>query len=130
MVDESLVTANTRFAFKLFAQLAQQERGKNIFISPASVFLALAMTYNGAAGETQRGMADALELSGMSLDQVNRAGAELLGSLRSIDPQVRLAIANSLWGRQGVDFDREFLRRCAEFYGAEVQTLDFADPRA
>jgi serpin B len=88
------------------------------------------MTYNGASGETQRGMAEALELSGMSLDQVNRAGAELLGSLRSIDPQVRLAIANSLWGRQGVDFDREFLRRCAEFYGAEVQTLDFADPRA
>ena len=130
MPQNALAVANTRFAFKLFAQLAQRESGKNIFISPASVFLALAMTYNGAGGETQRGMAEALELAGMSLDQVNRAGAELLRSLRSIDPQVRLAVANSLWGRQGIVFDREFLRRCAEFYGAEVQTLDFADPRA
>jgi serine protease inhibitor len=130
MLEESLVAANTRFAFKLFAELAQHERGKNIFISPASVFLALAMTYNGATGETQQGMAEVLELAGMSLDQVNRASAELLASLQSIDPQMRLAIANSLWGRQGIKFDKEFLRRCAEFYGAEVQTLDFADSRA
>jgi serine protease inhibitor len=130
MAHNVLTAANTRFAFKLFAKLAQHERGKNIFISPTSVFLALAMVYNGAAGETQRGMAEALELAGMSLDQVNRAGAELLRSLRSIDPQVRLAVANSLWGRQGLAFDREFLRRCVEFYSAEVQTLDFADPRA
>ena len=129
-MEKSLVAANTRFAFKLFSQLTERGPGKNIFISPASVFLALAMTYNGAAGETQRGMAEALELAGMSLDEVNRAGAELLRSLRSIDPQVRLAVANSLWGRQDITFSREFLRRCADFYGAEVQTLDFADPRA
>jgi serpin B len=130
MMEKSLVEANTRFAFKLFAQLAQQERGKNIFISPTSVFLALAMVYNGAAGETQRGMTDALGLTGLSLDTVNRTGAELLRSLRSIDPQVRLVVANSLWGRQGITFDREFLRRCHEFYAAEIETLDFADPRA
>jgi serine protease inhibitor len=130
MSEHTLTAVNTRFAFKLFAELVKRDDGKNIFISPASVFLALAMTYNGAAGETQRGMAEALELVGMSLDEVNRAGAELLASLRSSDPQVRLAIANSLWGRQGIAFNQEFLRRCAEFYGAEVQTLDFADPRA
>src|SRR5262245_48255456 len=114
MLEQSLVAANTRFAFKLFAQLAQHERGKNMFISPTSVFLALALVYNGAAGETQRGMAEALELAGMSLDELNRAGAGLLHSLQSIDPQVRLAVANSLWGRQGNEFDREFLRRCVE----------------
>jgi serpin B len=130
MPDNWLTSATTRFAFKLFAQLTQHERGKNIFISPASVFLALAMVYNGAAGETQGGMAEALELAGVSLDEVNRAGAELLRSLQSTDPQVHLAVANSLWGRQGIAFDREFQRRCVEFYAAEVETLDFADPRA
>jgi serpin B len=88
------------------------------------------MVYNGAAGETQRAMAEALDLAGMSLDQLNRAGAELLRALESSDPQVRLAVANSLWGRQGLAFGQEFLRRCAEFYGAEVQTLDFGDSRA
>jgi serpin B len=75
-------------------------------------------------------MAKALELAGLSLDEVNRAGAELLRALAQADPQVRLAVANALWGRKGIAFDREFLRRCVEFYGAEVETLDFAEPRA
>ena len=55
-VDPRLVEANTGFAFDLFHQLhgATEE---NLFISPASVSLALAMTYNGAAGDTAAAMA-------------------------------------------------------------------------
>src|SRR5262249_12270963 len=129
-MEHSLVAATTRFAFKLFNQVAAHDHSRNIFISPASVFLALAMVYNGAAGETLQGMAEALELSGMSLDEFNRAGAELLRALAGADSQVRLAIGNSLWGRRGIAFDSEFLRRRVEVYGAEVETLDFTGPGA
>jgi serine protease inhibitor len=129
MLDNPLTAANTRFAFKLFAELVKREPDQNVFISPASVALALGMVYNGAAGETRRGMAEALGLAGLSLDEVNRAAAELLAP-KTIDPQVRLAVANSLWGRRGIVFDREFLRRCVEFYNAEVEALDFADSHA
>src|SRR5713101_3273446 len=69
-VDSRLVTANTRFGFKLFTKLVEQERGKNIFASPTSVAMALAMTYNGAAGDTKEGMAKTLELQGMSLSEL------------------------------------------------------------
>src|SRR5687767_759241 len=42
-VDTRLVSASTKFGFKLFAEVAKQQTGKNVFISSASVGLALAM---------------------------------------------------------------------------------------
>lgn len=65
-VDGRLVAANTRFAFKLFAQLVQTDPTPNLFVSPSGVAFILAMLYNGAAGETQQAMAQALELRSRS----------------------------------------------------------------
>jgi serine protease inhibitor len=130
MAEQALFAANTRFAFKLFAELAQQSRGRNIFISPTSIALALSMTYNGARGETRRAISHALELGEMQPDDLNRANAGLSQSLQQLDPQVHLAIANSLWARAGLAFKPDFTRRNQEFYQAQIEQLDFADPRA
>jgi serine protease inhibitor len=127
-MEKSLVAANTHFAFKLFAKLVEQEPHKNIFISPASISLALAMVYNGAAGETARAMANTLGLIGMRLDDVNQASARLLHELGRLDPQIRLAIANSLWMRQGITFQPDFLQRSQQFYAADPAILDFRAP--
>jgi serpin B len=88
------------------------------------------MTYNGAAGETKNAMARALKIEGMSLDELNRASAELLKALKSSDPKIELAIANSLWARGGVRFKEDFLARNRQFYGAEISTLDFSTPQS
>jgi serine protease inhibitor len=129
-IDSRLVAANTAFGFKLFAEVAKQDAGKNVFISPASVGLALAMTYNGAVGETKQGMERALEIQGMHHDELNRAYAQLRQALESADPKVELNIANSLWARKGVIFNPAFIERDKQFYGAEVTALDFGDPGA
>ncbi|MCI0488462.1 MAG: serpin family protein [Blastocatellia bacterium] len=129
-VDRRLVSANTKFGFKLFAELTEGKADENVFISGASVGLALAMTYNGAEGETKKAMARALGLEGMSLDEINLAYARLRASLEKIDPKVRLQIANSLWARRGLRFKPEFIRRNKEFYGAETTELNFDDPNA
>jgi len=128
--DPSLVAANTRFGFKLFSQLRQQNPSENIFISPSSVAIALAMTYNGASGETQQAMAKTLELQGMSLSALNQANANLKTSLEDPNASVQLAIANALWARQGVSFQPDFLQRNRQFYSAQVTDLDFSDPNA
>ena len=128
-VPPNLVAANTRFAFKLFRELAAQDAGKNLFISPSSVSLALAMTYNGADGTTQTAMANALELGGMSLEEVNQANLVLLSNLAYADEKVRLAIANSLWSREDMPFYPDFIDRNRHYYGAEVTNLDFTDPK-
>ena len=54
-----LVTADNRFAFKLFRQIAESvPADSSLFVSPLSVAMALGMTYNGAAGRLERDRAD------------------------------------------------------------------------
>ncbi len=127
-VDPELIAANHRFGFTLLAQLLQEAPGENVLISPTSVAMALAMTYNGAAGETQQAMAEALQIQGLSLEALNQANAELNAALASADPAVTLAMANALWARQDIDFKADFLARNRQFYEAEISSLDFSDP--
>ena len=129
-LDPRLVSANVRFGFNLFSELAKKEPGKNLFISPTSIGLALAMTYNGAVGDTKAGMERALEIQGISHADLNRAYAGLRAALESPDPKVQHNIANSLWGRKEITFNPDFLARNKQFYGAEVTALDFNDPNA
>ncbi len=130
VVNPKLIEANTRFSFKLFSEILKQDSQKNVFVSPSSVAIALSMTYNGAKGETQQAISKALNMQGMSLSDINQANANLKASLESSDPSVQLTIANSLWARKGVDFKPDFIQRNQVSYGAEVTSLDFADPSA
>ncbi|RKU17271.1 proteinase inhibitor I4 serpin [Candidatus Poribacteria bacterium] len=129
-IDSSVVTANTQFGFNLFDEIRKTEQDKNIFISPLSVSLALAMTRNGAAGETEQAMTNTLQLQGLDAEAINVGYAGLHQTLLTADPKVTLAIANSLWARQGVPFNQSFLQRNTQFFGAEISTLDFDDPNA
>lgn len=125
-VNPQLINANTTFGFKLFQEILKQDRTQNVFVSPTSIAIALTMTYNGASGETQQAMAKALELQGMSLQDINQANETLKASLENADPDVQLAIANSLWANQGIPFKPEFLQSNRQFYKAKVTELDFA----
>jgi hypothetical protein len=89
-VDSRVVSAQTSFGFRLFGELRRQQAQQNTFVSPASIALGLAMTYNGAAGETKEALAQALAVPGLSLDDFNRANAALLAALRGADPSVKL----------------------------------------
>ena len=130
ITDLRLSHANNRFGFKLYAQLLKEQPSQNVFISPSSIAMALAMLYNGASGETQQAMSKAMELQGMTLEEVNQSNAQLKSFLENADPKVALIIANSLWGREGIAFKQEFFRICTESYGAEVKSLDFMSPMA
>lgn len=130
IVNAKLVAANTKFGFNLFEQLRKQDADKNIFISPSSLAIVLAMTYNGAREQTQQAMAKTLDLQGISLQEVNQANAALKAMLENPDPQVRLSIANSLWVRKGTSLNPEFVQQSKDSYGAKVTDLDFTDPSA
>lgn len=129
-VNPKLVAANTRFGFRLFSEILKQDQNKNVFVSPSSVAIALAMVYNGANGTTQQAIAKALELNGITLQELNQANADLKALLQNPDPKVQLAIANSLWARQDVAFKPDFLQRNQQFYGAKINNLNFNDPQA
>jgi serine protease inhibitor len=129
-VDPKVIAANTRFSFKLFSEILKQNSRNNVFVSPSSVALSLAMTYNGAGGETQQAMARVLELQGTDLKSLNEANAILQAGLVKGDPKVEISVANSLWTINGGSFKPEFIQKTHDFYSANVTALDSPNPAA
>ncbi|MDH4197388.1 MAG: serpin family protein [Candidatus Aminicenantes bacterium] len=127
---DRLISGYTRFGIGLFSDIFGGEPEKNIFLSPSSVAVALAMTSSGAAGATEEAMASVLGFAGMDRDEVFRANASLMDSLENLDPEIQLEIANSLWSREGTAFRPEFLQTNRDFFRAEVTALDFSRPEA
>ncbi len=127
---ESLVTGNSAFALDLYRILSAE--GGNLFFSPYSISQALAMTYAGARGETERQMADTLHFA-LPQDTLHPAFNSLYldldsrgGGKGNNDPSAfRLNIANSLWAQYDYSFLDEFLAVVAKNYGAGVIPLDF-----
>ncbi len=127
-INSNVPLGNTEFGFNLFRTMWESEQNQNIFISPFSVSTALAMTLNGAAGETEEAMIDTLQLQGITTDSINTSYYQLLQTLQTSDPKVTLTIANSLWAREGVPFKQDFQQRNSQYFNAEITSLDFADP--
>jgi serpin B len=121
-----LVDGNGAFAFDLYRALRQEEDG-NLFYSPYSISIALAMTYAGARGETEQQMGQTLHYR---LDQ-----ARLHPGFNALDRQLtvpaagadafRLSIANSLWGQEGFPWREDYLDTLALNYGAGLRLVDF-----
>src|SRR5882672_10547443 len=130
--ESQLIQADNRFAIKLLKQATADTRDtlKNLFVSPLSVAMALAMTYNGAAGTTEDSMRATLELDGMSVAEVNESYRSLIELLRQLDPHVRFQIANSIWYKEGYTIEQPFLDANHTYYDAQVTALDFSSPTA
>ncbi len=126
-----LVNGNGGFAFDLYQFLGGQEG--NLFYSPYSISLALAMTYAGARGDTEAQMADTLHFA-LSEERLHPAfnGLDLELARRGEGAQgrdekgFRLNIVNAIWGQEGFEFLPQFLDVLAENYGAGLRLLDFA----
>jgi serine protease inhibitor len=130
-VEKRLIESDNKFGLKLFRELNKEEESdSNIFISPLSVAMALGMTYNGAAGETQKAMRKTLELEGFTLQEVNQCYRHLMESLTQLDPKVEFALANSIWYRLGLTPREEFVNLCQKYFDALVRGLKFSNPDA
>ncbi len=125
-ISRELIGANNKFAFDIFKELLDQDKGKNIFISPFSITTALAMAYNGAGTDTKDAMAEVLGFSGMDLEDLNSNFSQLLTIIQSADPDIELDIANSVWKRSGFEVEEDYLDRVAQYYYSTVQDLDFS----
>jgi len=129
---QKLVEGNNLFAFDLYQSIREKEG--NLFYSPYSISLALAMTYAGARGETASQMADTQEFN-LPQEQLHPAFNQLDLILHSRGENVEdneeggfaLNVVNSLWGQDGYAFLPVFLDSLAENYGAGLRLLDFAN---
>jgi serpin B len=117
--------ATNAFAVDLYAKLA--DRDGNLFFSPYSISTALAMTYAGARGETERQMAEVLHFA-MGQEELHPALSGFVDDLnaRAEKAGVEFSVANALWGQKGYAFRDEFLDLVRANYGAGLREVDFA----
>jgi serpin B len=122
------------FAFALCRTLREDREGSNFFYSPFSISIALAMTWAGARGETEREMADVLHFT-LPQDRLHPAfnALDLELARRAQGAQgkegkgFRLNIVNALWGQKDFRLLPEFLDKLARNYGAGMRLLDFVN---
>lgn len=129
MVVNTLVAAYEGFSFQLLSQLVKQDAEIDIFASPISVAISLAMIYNGARRSTELEIAKILGLEKLNLQEVNAANQFLLMG-NSLKPQNELEFANSLWVKQEISLNDDFAQRLRVAYGSEVANLDFESSKA
>ena len=117
--------ASNAFAFGLLREANRTHAGKDLFLSPLSASMALAMTLNGAQGATLDSMRVALGVAGVADAEVNEAYKGLIALLRGLDGTTQLRIANSAWARDGLPVEPAFTAALREYFGATARTLDF-----
>jgi len=126
-----LIQNSNQFGLELFQTVLQHEDiTKNVMVSPLSATLALAMTYNGAAGSTKTAFENVFHLNGLSAAEINQSMYDLSKALVGVDPQVILKIANSIWYRNTFSVESDFLNTNKKYYDAEVKALDFNNPNS
>jgi serpin B len=128
--EQAIVAADNSFGFKLLNAVNQREAGKNVFISPLSVSMALGMTLNGAVGATRDSIARTLECAGLTQTDINTSYESLIALLTGLDPKVVFQIANSVWYRPELSVEEEFKTVNRQYFNAEINSLDFSDPAA
>lgn len=114
-------TAIAGFAVKLFQNSVPA--AKNTLVSPLSVLCALAMTANGAKGETLTQMEEAFGLSVQELNDYLHAYLERLPS----EDKYKLSVADSIWFRDDdkLTVKQSFLQTNADYYGASIYKAAF-----
>jgi serpin B len=129
-IDSQIIARNNEFSFDLLRQINETDVDGNLFLSPLSISTALTMTYNGAAGNTLFDMERGLRYQGFSKEMVNETYQNLLPFLSQVDKEVDLTISNSIWYRIGEAIQEAFIATNKQVFDAEVQELDFTDPKS
>ena len=125
MGELSFNDAINSFAFDFLRELSKESEG-NIFISPYSIFTALAMTYEGARNETAQEMATVL-----NIEQDNESFHNYMKGLYEYlneNSKYNISTANALWIRENFELLKAYLNVITTYYGGESSEIDFSNP--
>ncbi len=122
-----IVEGNTNFALALYKTIAKEQPG-NLFLSPYSISSALAMTYAGARGETEKQMAKTLRLP-QGQGAVHLAFAALASNIAAINTagNVEITTANALWLQQNFQVIDAYLATIRAQYRGQLFPVNFVE---
>lgn len=124
--DDRFISAQAELAVKLFKASVEKSENESVLISPLSIQLALAMTANGANGQTKAEMEKLLG-GDIPLEELNAYLYTYINSLPS-NEKYKLELANSIWFRDDAErltVEKNFLQTNADYYGAQAYKAPF-----
>jgi len=122
-----LSDAHNALGFKMIHELLKADSGKNVFISPTSISLALTMVYDGSAGQTRDDMGKTMGINGLDPGAIDNKSQYLVRSLTS-RPNVTLSIADSIWISKTLQLRPGYQSEVETFFDANASVLDFGSP--
>lgn len=115
--------AINQFSFDLYAYLKKEETG-NIFYSPFSLSVAMAMTYEGARGETAAEIRQVFHYP-EDITLLRKGLAEIISAVNKEDKKYELRTANALWAQKNYPFLPEYFQTVQRFYDGRGTNVDF-----
>ncbi len=117
-----IARSSNAFAADLWGRVRKAQG--NLAVSPASITLALAMTWGGAKGRTAEEMKQVLHFEG-SADEVMASAGQLLQSWNTSSGAALLRVANRLFGAKSYTFEQPYLEKTRATFGAPLEPVDF-----
>ena len=115
-------TPINQFAFDFYSKLDESEKG-NVFFSPYSIFSTLAMTYEGAKGQTAEEMKSVFHFP--EYDVLRPYFASLYNGINQGIKDYELKTGNALWVQNNFLLLEDYTSRIENYYGGKVTNLDF-----
>jgi len=119
---QDVANANNKFAFELYSQLNKSEKG-NIFYSPYSISAALAITYEGAKGQTADEIKSVFHFPESNVLRPNFAA--IYNDINKGAKDYELRTGNALWVQQGFPLLGDYTSKVEKYYGGKAANLDF-----
>lgn len=127
-----IASSNANFAFSLYHLIASQNSEKNIFFSPLSISIALAMLSTGAGGDTQTQILEGLafNLTKLSLPEIQDGIRSLLQVISRPSTELDISVGNALILNQDLHLLPKFVSTAEASYNGKVLRSNFRDMEA
>ena len=124
--EQEMVKASNGFAIDFFRNINAEENG-NVLVSPLSLSSLLAMTNNGAGGNTEAELLKALGFENQNAEEVNAYYKNLVNGLLTADKTTKIGWGNSMWINKAYanEVKPTFKETISKDFGAELYTLAF-----
>ena len=116
------------FSVDIFKREVAANKAKNVVISPLSIYIALAMAYNGADGKTKSEIGTAMHLQKISEKQLNSTIKGMKTAFDKTYPSTELRIANSIWSWEANSFLPSYKTLCKNYFNADALIIPKTSP--
>ncbi len=121
-IPQNVANANNAFAIEFYRQISDND--ENQFFSPASIYTAFSMLYEGARNNSATQLKDTF---GFEPDSTTRTTetSQMISSINREDPDTTLDIANALWPDKRHSVLSSYEEAIRQTYVADVKSVSF-----